>query len=67
VVYRLAQHDPINQDDFAKQRAAIETQALQSKRQAAYELFRSSLEERLRQEGKLRINQDNMKRLTTTG
>ena len=67
VVYRLAQHDPINQDDFAKQRAAIETQALQAKRQAAYELFRSSLEERLRQEGKLHINQDNMKRVATTG
>jgi peptidyl-prolyl cis-trans isomerase D len=67
VVYRLAQHDPINQDDFTKQRTAIETQALQAKRQAAYELFRSSLEERLRQEGKLHINQDNMKRLATTG
>ena len=67
VVYRLAQHDPINQDDFAKQRAAIETQALQAKRQAAYELFRSSLEERLRQEGKLHINQDNVKRVATTG
>jgi peptidyl-prolyl cis-trans isomerase D len=65
VVYRVGQHDPINQEDFAKQRAAIETQALQAKRQAAYDLFRSSLEARLRQEGKLRINQDNMKRLMT--
>jgi peptidyl-prolyl cis-trans isomerase D len=65
VVYRVAQHDPINQEDFVKQRATIEAQALQAKRQAAYELFRSSLEARLRQEGKLRVNQENLKRLTT--
>jgi len=65
VVFRVAQHDPINEEDFTKQKAGIETQALQAKRQAAYELFRSTLEARLRQEGKLRINQDNLKRLTT--
>jgi peptidyl-prolyl cis-trans isomerase D len=65
VVYRVAQHDPINEEDFAKQKAAIETQALQVKRQAAYELFRSTLETRLRQEGKLHINAENLKHLTT--
>jgi peptidyl-prolyl cis-trans isomerase D len=65
VVYRVAQHDPINEEEFAKQKTAIETQALQTKRQAAYELFRSTLETRLRQEGKLHINQENLKRLTT--
>ena len=65
IVYRVAQHDPINEEEFAKQKATIETQALQAKRQAAYELFRSTLESRLRQEGKLHINQENLKRLTT--
>jgi peptidyl-prolyl cis-trans isomerase D len=65
VVYRVAQHDPINEEDFAKQKTTIEAQALQSKRQAAYELFRTTLETRLRQEGKLRINEGNLKRLTT--
>ena len=65
VVYRVAQHDPISEEDFAKQKTTIEAQALQSKRQAAYELFRTTLEARLRQEGKLRINEDNLKRLTT--
>jgi peptidyl-prolyl cis-trans isomerase D len=65
VVYRVAQHDPIREEDFAKQRTAIETQALQVKRQAAYELFRSSLEARLRQEGKLHFNPENLKRLTS--
>jgi peptidyl-prolyl cis-trans isomerase D len=65
VVYRVAQHDPIDEADFAKQKTTIEAQALQSKRQAAYELFRTSLETRLRQEGKLHINEGNLKRLTT--
>ena len=65
VVYRVAQHDPINEEEFAKQKSTIETQALQVKRQAAYELFRSTLESRLRQEGKLHINTENLKRITT--
>jgi peptidyl-prolyl cis-trans isomerase D len=65
VVFRVAQHDPINEADFAKQKTTIEAQALQSKRQAAYELFRTTLETRLRQEGKLHINEENLKRLTT--
>jgi peptidyl-prolyl cis-trans isomerase D len=65
VVYRVAQHDPVSQDDFEKQKATIQNQVLQSKRQAAYELFRTALEARLRQEGKLKINEENMKRFTS--
>ena len=65
VVYRVAQHNPIDEADFAKQKTTIEAQALQSKRQAAYELFRTTLETRLRQEGKLHINEENLRRLTT--
>jgi peptidyl-prolyl cis-trans isomerase D len=65
VVYRVAQHDTISQEDFAKQKSAMERKALEAKRHTAYELFRSSLETRLRQEGKLHVNQDNMKRLMT--
>jgi peptidyl-prolyl cis-trans isomerase D len=65
LVYRVAQHDPINMEDFAKQKTAVETQALQAKRQAAYEMFRTSLEARLRQQGVLKVNQANMKKLTT--
>jgi peptidyl-prolyl cis-trans isomerase D len=62
-VYRVAQHDPLNQDDFEKQKAKLEEQVLQRKRQAAYDLFRSSLKTRLQQEGQLRYNEDNLKRL----
>ena len=64
-VYRVAQHDPVNQDDFEKQKAKIEEQVLQRKRQTAYELFRTALKARLQQEGQLRFNVENLKRLIT--
>jgi peptidyl-prolyl cis-trans isomerase D len=64
-VYRVAQHDPVSQDDFDKQKAKLQDQVLQRKRQAAYDLFRSSLKTRLQQEGQLHFNADNLKRLTT--
>jgi peptidyl-prolyl cis-trans isomerase D len=62
-VYRVAQHDPVNQDDFEKQKSKIEEQVLQRKRQAAYDLFRTALKARLLQEGQLHFNADNLKRL----
>jgi peptidyl-prolyl cis-trans isomerase D len=62
-VYRVAQHDPLNQDDFDKQKAKLQDQVLQKKRQAAYDLFRSSLKTRLQQEGQLHYNEENLKRL----
>lgn len=65
VVYRVAEHDPVNQDDFEKQKSKIEAQVLQQKRQTAFDLFREALRKRLQQEGKLRVNEENVKRLTT--
>src|SRR5580704_15191027 len=64
-VYRVAQHDPVNQDDFEKQKAKIEEQVLQRKRQTAYDLFRTALKARLQQEGQLHFNAENLKRLIT--
>jgi peptidyl-prolyl cis-trans isomerase D len=64
-VYRVAEHDAVNQDDFAKQKDKIEEQVLQRKRQTAYDLFRTALKTRLQQEGQLKYNADNLKRLTT--
>ena len=64
-VYRVAQHDPVNQDDFAKQKSKVEAQVLQRKRQTAYDLFRSGLKKRLQQEGQLHFNAENLKRLIT--
>ena len=66
VVYRVAEHNPVSQDDFEKQKDKMEEQVLQQKRQVAYDLFKSALRTRLQQEGKLKINQDNLKRLTTS-
>ncbi len=62
-VYRVAQHDPVNMDDFDKQKSKIEEQVVQRKRQTAYELFRTALKNRLQQEGQLHFNADNLKRL----
>jgi len=62
-VYRVAEHDPINQDDFQKQKAKIQEQVLQRKRQTAYDLFRTALKTRLQQEGQLHFNAENLKRL----
>jgi len=62
-VYRVAQHDPVNQADFDKQKAKIEEQVLQRKRQTAYDLFRTALKSRLQQEGQLHFNAENLKRL----
>ncbi len=64
-VYRVAQHDPVNQDDFAKQKSKIEDQVLQRKRQTAYGLFRTALRDRLQKEGQLHFNAENLKRLVS--
>jgi peptidyl-prolyl cis-trans isomerase D len=63
-VYRIAQHDPLNQDDYDKQKAKLQDQVLQRKRQTAYDLFRTSLKTRLQAEGQLKYNPENVKRLT---
>lgn len=63
-VYHVAQHDPVNQDDFEKQKSKIEAQVLQEKKQTAYELFRDALKTRLQQQGQLKYNADSLKRLT---
>ncbi len=64
-VYHVAQHDPVNQDDFEKQKSKIETQVLQEKKQTAYELFRDALKTRLQQQGQLHYNAESLKRLTS--
>jgi peptidyl-prolyl cis-trans isomerase D len=64
-VYRVAQHDPVIWGDFDKQKSKLEETVLQQKRQTAFDLFRTALRTRLQQEGKLQLNADNLKRLTT--
>jgi peptidyl-prolyl cis-trans isomerase D len=64
LVYRVTTHDAPNPEDLAKQADQIKQQLLQGKQGAAFEAFRLALEDRLKQEGKLVINADVLKRLT---
>ena len=66
IVYRITEHNPVSPEEFAKQKDKTEAQVLQEKRQMAYQMFRTSLKTRLEQQGKLRVNPDNLKRLTTS-
>lgn len=63
LVYRVAEHNDPNPDDLAKQAKDLQQKLLQSKQQAAYDAFKTSLEDQLKREGKLTINTDAMKRL----
>ncbi len=55
VVYEVAEKTEANPADFEKQKKTITDQLLQSKRQLAWEAFRTTLEERMKQEGKLKL------------
>ena len=64
LVYRVTAHESVNEGELAAQSDQIKQQLLQSKQGAAFDAFRTALEDRLKKEGKLVINADAMKRLT---
>jgi peptidyl-prolyl cis-trans isomerase D len=64
VVYRVADHQQPNPDDFAKQASDIQQQLLEAKRQLVFESFRAALEDQLTKEGKLTFHNDVVKQLT---
>lgn len=64
VVYQVVSHEAANASDFASQQASIQQQLLQTRQNAAFEAFRTSLLDQLRKEGKLTINNDQMNRFT---
>ena len=66
LVYRIVSHQPVNPEDLATQSAQIKEQLTQAKQAAAFDAFRTALEDRLKKEGKLNINADAMKRLSRT-
>src|ERR1700730_16908404 len=61
LVYRTADKQERNAADFEKQKKDLTEQVLQSKRNTAFEAFRTTLEARLKQEGKLKIMPDKLK------
>ena len=63
LVYRVADHQAPNMDDLAKQSHDIEQQLLQDRQDAAFAAFRTALEDRMKKEGKITINEDVLNRL----
>ena len=61
VVYRVASKQEPNPADFEKQKKDLMEQVLQNKRSLAFEAFRTALENRLKQEGKLKLMPDKLK------
>ena len=61
LVYRVADKQEPNPADFEAQRQQLTEQALQDKRSVAFDAFKTALENRLKQEGKLRIMPDKLK------
>ncbi|HXW22477.1 MAG TPA: peptidyl-prolyl cis-trans isomerase, partial [Rhodomicrobium sp.] len=66
LVYRIVGHTPANMADLPPQIPQIRQQLLQSRQSAAFDAFRTALEDRLKKEGKLTINPDMVKRLTSS-
>jgi peptidyl-prolyl cis-trans isomerase D len=67
LIFRVAERQEPNPDDFEKQKKELAAEVLQNKRNLAFEAFRSSLESRLKQEGKLRLMPDKLKTFGTLG
>jgi peptidyl-prolyl cis-trans isomerase D len=67
LVYRVAEKQEPNQADFEKQKKELTDQVLQSKRNVAFEAFRTSLEARLKDEGKLKMYPERLKAFGSFG
>jgi peptidyl-prolyl cis-trans isomerase D len=67
LVYRVAEKQEPNPADFEKQKKQLTDEVLQSKRSVAFEAFRTALEARLKQEGKLQIYNDKLKSFGSLG
>jgi len=67
MVYRVAEKQEANPADFDKQKKELTEEALQNKRSLAYEAFRTSLDTRLKQEGKLKLMPEKLKSFGSLG
>jgi peptidyl-prolyl cis-trans isomerase D len=65
LVYSVVSKDQPNPQDLAQQLAGIEQQLLETKRSTAFQAFREALEDRMKADGKVVINNDLLKRLTS--
>jgi peptidyl-prolyl cis-trans isomerase D len=60
-LYQIAEKVEANPADFEKQKKTVTDTLLQSKRSLAFDAFRTSLEERLKSEGKLKVYADKLR------
>jgi peptidyl-prolyl cis-trans isomerase D len=67
LVYRVAEKQEPNPADFDKQRKDLLSQVLQNKRGLAFDAFRTALEARLKQEGKLKLMPEKLRSFTDLG
>ena len=66
LVYRVAEKQEPNPADFEKQKKELTESVLQSKRELAFKAFQTTLEARLKQEGKLRLMPEKLKGFGTS-
>jgi peptidyl-prolyl cis-trans isomerase D len=66
-VYRVAEKTEANLADFDKQKTQLTKELLDSKRNLAFEAFRTALDNRLKQEGKLKLMPEKLKSFGTFG
>jgi peptidyl-prolyl cis-trans isomerase D len=66
-VYRVAEKVEPNPADFETQKKQLLEEGLQSKRNLAFEAFRSALGDRLKQEGKLKLMPEKLKNFGSLG
>ncbi len=67
LVYRVEEKTEPNPADFDKQKKQLTEELLQSKRNLAFEAFQSALDNRLKQEGKLKLMPEKLKSFGTFG
>jgi peptidyl-prolyl cis-trans isomerase D len=67
LVYRVAERQEPNPQDLARQASDLRRQIVQSKQQMAFEAFQEALRQRLLREGKLKINDQLVKRVADAG
>jgi len=64
-VYKVLDRQDANPAEMAKQQQDIQQQLLDARRTMAFEAFRKSLDNSMRQGGKLKMNAENLRRITT--
>lgn len=67
VVYQVAEKTEPNPQDFEKQKKTLTDTLLQQKRAVAYDAFRTALDDRLKQDGKVKMYPDKMRGFGTLG